>query len=199
MSFTEPEVHYRVHNSAPVVPNLRQMNQIHHIKPYCLDVYCIILFPSTPRFYKLFLRLSHWIFYALLNSPNSRYVPWPPHPQCLDQPNMISATLQVMQFSIFLSLIPLSQFHHTSSVCARFEVLAVPNRRNITILRRDAIWERYHRFRGTSCLHLKCTGGVLWKWQHIPPKHWNYQTTRCHIPEYRKCLPHCWWEMKFPA
>jgi len=66
-----PKDHYRVQKSQQLVPALRQMNPVHILPPYYLQIHSNIMFLSTPRpsVWSLPFRFSDQNLYAFLIMP----------------------------------------------------------------------------------------------------------------------------------
>jgi hypothetical protein len=96
-----PKVHYRVYNSPPFFPLLRQMNPVHDFPPYFRKIHSNIILPSTPRSSEWSppFRFSDqnfvWTFPYVLHAPQS-------HLPSFDRPNM-SWSVKVMRLLIMMS------------------------------------------------------------------------------------------------
>jgi hypothetical protein len=93
-----PKVHYRVHNTPPLVPTLSQINPVDTNRSYLrsiliLSSHLCLSIPSGP-----FPSGSPTkILYAFLVSPHSYYMPRPSHPPWLNNSNYTWRTVQVMK------------------------------------------------------------------------------------------------------
>jgi len=82
--FCNPEVHYRVHKSPPLVPILGQMNPIHNFTVYCLKINSSIIFTSTPTSFEWSLpfRYSNQKSVFLFHVSHVRYMARPSRSAC---------------------------------------------------------------------------------------------------------------------
>ena len=75
----EPKVHYRIHKCPPPVPNLSQLDPVHNLTSYFLNILLIIILLSTsgcPQ-WSLSLRSSHQNPVRNSPLPHTRYMPGP--------------------------------------------------------------------------------------------------------------------------
>jgi len=75
----KPEVHYRIHNSPPPVPVLRQINPVHVPLSHLLTTHSNIILPSSPSSSRLslFFRFSHQISVCTYSVPCTCQMPSP--------------------------------------------------------------------------------------------------------------------------
>jgi hypothetical protein len=92
-------VHYHVHKSLPLGPNVSEINPVHAPSwSYLLKIRSNIIFSSAHRCSKwsLFLKFIHQnVFTSLL--PHTRYMHRPSHSSWFDHSNRILRGVQIMQ------------------------------------------------------------------------------------------------------
>jgi hypothetical protein len=95
--FGNPKVHYRVHNSPPLVPALSQINPVHTHS--ILSKNHLIIIPTTPRLPSgLFPSgFSTEILYTFLFLPSACYMSCKSHPAWFDHSNYIWRRVQFIQ------------------------------------------------------------------------------------------------------
>ena len=83
------QVHYRIHNCPPPVPNLNQLDQIHTPASHFLKSHLNIFLPSTPGSpeWSLSLRFRHQNPVYAFPLPHTRYMPRPSNSSGFNRPN----------------------------------------------------------------------------------------------------------------
>jgi len=97
-----PNVHYRIHNSPPLVPIPNQMNSVHKF-PSCIPTIQFILPTSRSYEWSITFRFSDHNFVCDSHVSHVCYMPSPSHPHWLDHPNNVRWGVQVMMLLIIQS------------------------------------------------------------------------------------------------
>jgi len=94
-----PHVHYRVHNSPPVDPILRQMNPVHNFPSSFPKIHYNIIFPSTSRFseWPLSFRFTNQTTVCISHLSHACYIFHPSHFLCLYHRNNILWSVDVLK------------------------------------------------------------------------------------------------------
>ena len=86
-----PKMHYRIHNSPPTVPILRQLDPVQNSTSHFLKIHLNVILPSTPGSPKwsLFLMFPNQNPVYASPLPHTRYMPRPSHSSQFYHPNNI--------------------------------------------------------------------------------------------------------------
>jgi hypothetical protein len=95
-------VHYRVHNSPPLVPALSHRNLFHTLPQLFFNIHYSIILPSTPRSSKWSVSFvfTHQYFECISVLPNTCYMPFPSHRHSYDHLDNICWTAQSWSSSL---------------------------------------------------------------------------------------------------